>query len=49
LRLPERIGQEKYRELVKLAEKEKQVDFKWNRQALEEIRKYYRNKLKQLK
>jgi hypothetical protein len=48
LRLPERIGKGSYALLVKLAEKDKRTDFKWNRQALIEIRKYYRNKLKEL-
>ena len=49
INLPKRIGQEKYDELVRLAEKDKQIDFKWDREELSEIRNCYRKKLKELK
>lgn len=47
--LPSRIGLEKYRELEHLASLEKKTDHKWEREALIEIRKYYKQKLKELK
>jgi len=46
--LPKRIGIELYDELNKKASLEKQTNFKWNRQTLSEIRKYYQLKIKQL-
>lgn len=46
--LPNRIGLEKYRELEHLASLEKKTDHKWEREALIEIRKYYKQKLKKI-
>jgi hypothetical protein len=46
--LPNRIGQDNYNELNRLAILEKQTDFKWSRTELNKIREYYKLKLKQL-
>lgn len=46
--LPKRIGVDAYNNLKLKAEKDKQVDYKWNREELEEIRKYYKQKIKEL-
>lgn len=47
--LPNRIGLERFEELNRLAALEKQTDFKWCREQLIETRKYYNQKLKELK
>ena len=49
IRLPKRIGEENYKELVRLAELDHSSGFKWDREELKKIRKYYQTKLKQLK
>lgn len=46
--LPNRIGKEKFEVLQEKAALEKQNDFKWERSKLNEIRKYYQQKLKEL-
>lgn len=47
--LPSRIGIDNYRELERLASLEKQTNFKWDRSELNNIRNYYKQKLKELK
>lgn len=49
IRLPDRIGQEQYKELVRLAELDHSIDFHWSREELKKIRTYYNLKLKELK
>lgn len=44
-----RIGRENKEDLEKQAEDYKGMDFKWDREKLKEINKYYREKLKELK
>lgn len=46
--LPKRIGLEKYESLNRLAYKEKQSTFKWNREELKRIREKYKKLLKSL-
>lgn len=46
--LPNRIGAVLFKELNDKAALEKQTNFKWDRQTLAEIRKYYQLKIKQL-
>ena len=46
--LPKRIGQENYDELCRLAEEGKKTPFKWDREELKRIRKYYNDKIKEL-
>jgi len=48
LRLPKRIGQEKFNEITQLAEIDKKINHKWDREKLKEIRKYYQTKIKEL-
>jgi len=48
LRLPKRIGQEKFDEITQLAEIDKKINHKWDREKLKEIRKYYQTKIKEL-
>ncbi len=45
--LPGRIGKDKFDELVRLSELDKKQSFKWDRQTLRKIIKYYRTKLKE--
>ncbi len=47
--LPQRIGKENFDHLNHLAVIDKKTDFKWDRETLLEIRKYYRKKIKKLK
>ena len=47
--LPQRIGKENFDHLNHLAVIDKKTDFKWDRETLIEIRKYYREKIKKLK
>jgi len=47
LRLPTIIGEEKAKELSEIA-KTSQNNYKWDREELKEIRKYYRNKIKEI-
>lgn len=47
--LPRRIGLNLFRELENKASIDKQTNFKWDRQILNEIRKYYQQKIKELK
>lgn len=49
LRLPERIGIENFNEINKLAEIDHSLNHKWDREELIKIKKYYQNKIKQLK
>jgi len=49
IRLPERIGKENYKELVRLADLDHSVNFHWDREELNKVRKEYQIKLKQLK
>lgn len=44
-----RIGEEGKKEVEKIAAKEKQTSFKWDRQKLNAIREYYKEKIKSLK
>lgn len=46
--LPKRIGKERFEELNRLAEMEKRLDHKWDREELKRIRTHYRDKLKEL-
>lgn len=46
--LPKRIGQDMFNDLYRIAAKEKQINFKWDRERLIEIRDYYKAKIKQL-
>jgi hypothetical protein len=46
--LPNRIGDENYKELNILAKEDKLKNHKWDRQELEKIRKYYLDKIKKL-
>lgn len=48
LNLPERIGAEKYEDLKHLARQDKRLDHKWQRSDLNEIRMYYKSKIKTL-
>ena len=48
LNLPNRIGEERFKELKRLAGIDKKVDHKWDRELLKSIRKLYQVKLKQL-
>lgn len=48
-RLPERIGQDNFNELLHLSKMDKIIDHKWDREELLEIRSYYKQKLKELK
>jgi hypothetical protein len=49
IRLPDRIGEDSYKELVRLAELDHSIDFHWCRIKLKETRTYYNLKLKELK
>jgi hypothetical protein len=49
IRLPDRIGKDNYKELVRLADLDHSVDFHWDREVLKGIRKDYQTKLKELK
>ena len=49
INLPKRIGKDKFEHLNNLAELDHKVNHKWNREALKAIRKYYNDKIKQLK
>ena len=49
LRLPERIGAKEVEHLLRLAEEDKRMDLKWDREHLKEIRNNYRKKIKELK
>lgn len=49
IRLPKRIGIEKFNELIKLAEFDKRTTHKWDRESLKQIRAYYNQKIKDLK
>ena len=49
IRLPVRIGQLQYDQLVQLAELDHAAGFKWDREDLKETRNYYKLKLKNLK
>jgi len=44
--LPKRIGVKAFKELNELADLDHQIDFKWDRQELIEIRNHYKNKSK---
>lgn len=46
IHLPDRIGKENFKELDRLAKLDHSIDFKWDRDELIKIRKYYNNKLK---
>lgn len=46
LRLPLRIGQDNYDELIRLSELDHSINFKWDREVLKNIRSYYRKELK---
>jgi hypothetical protein len=48
VRLPQRIGEERFAGLNRLAELEKKTDFKWDREEIIELRKKYRKLLKEL-
>jgi hypothetical protein len=48
LNLPNRIGEDKFNEIKRLAIREKQTSHKWNREALKAIRIYYQQKIKNL-
>lgn len=48
INLPKRIGGTKYDVLKAKASMYKKIDFKWNRDALKEVREYYKQKLKEL-
>jgi len=47
--LPKRIGLEEFKKLQYRASLEKRTDFKWDREDLIGIRKYYQEKIKELK
>jgi hypothetical protein len=47
-RLPSRIGQERFNKLLELAKEYKRNGFKWDREELNRIRNYYKQKLKDL-
>jgi hypothetical protein len=49
VRLPDRIGTKDFEHLNYLASIDKKTNFKWEREKLIEIRKYYREKIKTLK
>lgn len=49
LNLPKRIGKDIVNGLEVIAHKERQQGFKWDREELKRIRKYYRDKIKNLK
>ena len=46
--LPNRIGVDKFREINYLASIDKQLNFKWDRLKLNDIREYYKQKIKDL-
>lgn len=46
--LPKRIGIDLFNELKTKAENSKKKSFKWDREELERLRDYYRNKIKEL-
>ena len=46
--LPQRIGEDKFKELNDLALLDKKLNHKWDRTTLEEIRNYYKLKIKEL-
>jgi hypothetical protein len=46
--LPKRIGLEAFEELNFLAKQEKKVHFKWDREELSRLNKYYRSKIKDI-
>jgi len=48
INLPKRIGQDNYKELVRLAELDHSLNFKWDREELKKIRTEYNNKIKNL-
>lgn len=48
INLPYRIGNEKFKELNKLAEFDKKIFHKWDREVLKGIRNYYTKKIKEL-
>lgn len=47
LRLPDRIGQESFEYITRLAELQKKTDFKWDREWLKNQRKHYNKLLKE--
>lgn len=47
--LPERIGSEQFEHLEGLAALDKKLNHKWDREALNAIREYYKKKIKELK
>jgi hypothetical protein len=49
INLPDRIGKDKFKELVTIAENENKSGFKWDRENLIQIRNYYKDKIKELK
>lgn len=48
LRLPDRIGQENFNELTRLASLEKKTDHKWDREWIREKNDYYKKLTKKL-
>lgn len=46
--LPSRIGIDRYNDLKLKAERDKQVNHKWDREELEQIREYYKKKMNEL-
>ena len=46
--LPNRIGKMKYLRLTELAAKDKHMNFKWDREELNNMREYYKEKIKNL-
>lgn len=48
VRLPNRIGKEKFEKLNDLAALDKQINHKWDREELKRIRSYYNQKLKEI-
>lgn len=48
IRLPERIGEDRFKEINKLAELDHKISHKWDRQELIKIRSYYQKKTKEL-
>jgi len=49
LNILSRISEQDYQEIKKIASEEKKTNFKWDRQELNRIREYYKDKIKQLK
>ncbi|TDQ27678.1 recombination protein NinG [Tenacibaculum caenipelagi] len=48
VRLPNRIGKERFENLNEIAALDKQINHKWDREELKRIRNYYNQKLKEL-